>query len=407
MPRRWSGAASISGGRVLSERTNGQPAPLQGVRVLDLSRVLAGPWSTQCLADLGAEVLKIENPGIGDETRAWGPPYMGGHAAYYTCANRSKASLCLDLRREEDLQRVRELIAVSDVLVENFRNGTMERFGLGYRELAELNPGLIYCAISGYGRTGPNADRAGYDYVIQAESGLMSITGFQDGPPTKVGVAVSDLFGGLYATQSILAALFQRQATGRGQFLDVALFDCQLAALANVAANALATGVAPRRYGNGHPNVVPYEVVEAADGPFVLAIGNDRQFRTLCEQVLDAPELAADPDFRTNAGRAEHRERLLPELRRRFVARPRQYWVEALGARGLPAGELRSVDQALQSEQSMSRQLVQGVDGALEPLQVVRYPVRVQGERARPGVPPALGEGGEALAGEWLKSRDA
>ncbi|MCH8506588.1 MAG: CoA transferase, partial [Ectothiorhodospiraceae bacterium] len=380
--------------------------PLQGGRGLDLSRVRAGPWSTQCLADLGAEGLKIENPGIGDETRAWGPPYMGGHAAYYTCANRSKASLCLDLRREEDLRRVRELVAVADVLVENFRHGTMERFGLGYEQLAEVNPRLIYCAISGYGRTGPNAERAGYDYVIQAESGLMSITGFPDGPPTKVGVAVSDLFGGLYATQSILAALYQRQTTGRGQFLDVALFDCQLAALANVAANALATNAAPKRYGNGHPNVVPYEVVEAADGPFVLAIGNDRQFRVLCEQVLDAPQLAADPDFRTNAGRAEHRDRLMPELRRRFAEQPREHWVATLGANGLPAGELRSVDEALRSGQAEARQLVQDVEGAPEPLQVVRYPVRVQGARRVPGVPPGLGEGGDVLASEWLKQRD-
>ncbi|WP_290651639.1 CoA transferase [Aquisalimonas sp.] len=380
-----------------------EAAPLDGIRVLDLSRVLAGPWSTQCLADLGAEVLKIENSGLGDETRAWGPPYMDGHAAYYTCANRSKASLCLDLRDSGDLERLRALIAEADALVENFRLGTMERFGLHYERLAELNPGLVYCAISGYGRTGPNAKRPGYDYIIQAESGLMSVTGFPDGPPTKVGVAVSDLFAGLYATQSILAALFQRQKTGRGQFLDVALFDCQLAALANVAANALATGEAPRRYGNGHPNVVPYEVVEASDGPFVLAIGNDRQFRVLCTEVLQAPEMAEDPEFCRNSERAVARERLMAELHPRFAAKPRAHWISTLGDHGLPAGELRTVDEALGSEQTRHHGLVRTLPGDEEPVQLVGYPVRMSGAGVdEPGLPPRLGEGGVALAQHWL-----
>jgi crotonobetainyl-CoA:carnitine CoA-transferase CaiB-like acyl-CoA transferase len=379
-------------------------APLAGIRVLDLSRVLAGPWSTQCLADLGAEVIKVENPDQGDETRAWKPPMMGGQSAYFTCANRSKHSLCLDLRNPEDRAAALALIDRADVLVENFRFGTMERFGLAYETLAERNPGLVYCAISGYGRTGPNAHRPGYDYVIQAESGLMSITGFPDGPPTKVGVAVSDLFAGLYATQSILAALFQRHTSGRGQFLDVALFDCQMAALANVAANALATDKPPARYGNGHPNVVPYDVVQAADGPFVLAIGNDRQFRTLCEVVLEAPALAANDLFRTNADRAENRENLWRELTPIFARKPRAHWIAALEEQLLPAGELRTVDQALGSEQVRARDLLHRFDGEDgTPVRAVRYPVRLAGAQDKEVTcSPALGEGGADVVRRWL-----
>ncbi|WP_454019907.1 CaiB/BaiF CoA transferase family protein [Azospirillum sp. Marseille-Q6669] len=377
--------------------------PLQGIRVLDLSRVLAGPWCTQCLADLGAQVLKIESPGDGDETRSWGPPYMGDFAAYYTCANRSKRSLAVDLKSAEGQRLIRDLARQADVVIENFKLGTLDRFGLGYDDLKAVNPRLIYCSISGYGRTGPEAARAGYDFVIQGETGLMSVTGFPDGPPTKVGVAVSDLFSGLYASQAILAALLGRQTTGRGQFLDVALFDCQLAALANVAAGALATGAEPKRYGNAHPNVVPYEVFEASDGPFVLAIGNDRQFRTLCDGVLDDPVLRDDPAFRTNAARVANRTGLSQRLAARFREHPRAHWMERLEARSLPAGAVRSVAQALASDQVAGRDLIHGFETERGgPIRVVRYPVKFGDGLPCPTPPPALDEGGAEVARRWL-----
>lgn len=381
-------------------------APLQGIRVLDLSRVLAGPWCTQCLADLGAQVLKIENPGDGDETRGWGPPYMGDMAAYYTCANRSKDSLAVDLKSADGQRLVRDLAAVADVLIENYKLGTLERFGLGYEDLKTVNPGLIYCSISGYGRSGPEAARAGYDFVIQGESGLMSVTGFPGGPPTKVGVAVSDLFSGLYASQAILAALIGRGASGRGQFLDVALFDCQMAAMANVAAGALATGAEPKRYGNAHPNVVPYEVLEAADGPFVLAIGNDRQFRTLCDAVLEDESLRDAPEFRRNADRVANRAALSDRLAAHFRRQPRDHWMARLAAARLPAGTVRSVDQALASEQTVGRSLLHRFEGGQGgPIRVVGYPVRFGDGLPAPRRPPALGEGGEAVAAGWLEGR--
>jgi crotonobetainyl-CoA:carnitine CoA-transferase CaiB-like acyl-CoA transferase len=376
--------------------------PLSGVRVLDLSRVLAGPWCTQALADLGAEVLKVEAPGDGDETRGWGPPSMGGMAAYFTCANRSKQSLVVDLKSAEGQATIRELAGKADILVENFRLGTLERFGLGYAELAALNPGLIYCAISGYGRTGPDAARAGYDFLIQAETGLMAATGFADGPPTKVGVAVSDLFTGLYAVQAILAALFAREATGRGQFLDVALFDCQLAAMANIGASALATGQPPRRLGNAHPTIVPYELFEASDAPIVVAIGNDRQFRSLVESVLGLPELADDIRFAGNPDRVANRQALRQILVPRFRAEPQAVWLERLHRNGLPAAQVRSVDEALASEQARARDLVRTVSGAGGDVRVLFHPVRFEQPLPAPTCPPLPGEGGEALARRWL-----
>lgn len=376
--------------------------PLGGVRVLDLSRVLAGPWCTQSLADLGADVLKVEEPGTGDETRTWGPPYMDDMAAYYTCANRSKRSLALDLKDPAAIDMVRRLALHADVLIENFKYGTMEKFGLSAEALQAANPRLIFCSISGYGREGPNADRAGYDFVIQAETGLMSITGDVDGQPTKVGVAVSDLFSGMYASQAILAALFERVRTGRGRRIDIALFDCQLATLANVAANTLASGAAPKRFGNAHPNVVPYEVFETADGAMALAIGNDRQFKTMCDRVIERPDLPADPRFARNADRSVNRAELRPTLAAIFASRPLAEWMERLRAVSLPAGAVRTVDQALESNQAKARGLVQSIDGEAEPIRFVGYPVKFGGGLPAPRKPPRIGEGGAAAAKAWL-----
>jgi crotonobetainyl-CoA:carnitine CoA-transferase CaiB-like acyl-CoA transferase len=287
--------------------------------------------------------------------------------------------------------------------VENFKLGTLERFGLGDQQLKAINPHLIYCSISGYGRTGPEAHRAGYDFLVQAETGLMSVTGFPDGPPTKVGVAVSDLFPGLYASQAILAALFARQATGEGQFIDVALFDCQLAALANIGASCLATGEPPRRLGNAHPTIVPYELFDASDAPFVLAIGNDRQFRILVESVLNLPQLAEDALYRRNTDRVANRDALREELRAVFRQETQSVWLGRLHRHSLPAAAVRSTDQALVSAQVQARSLVREFAGGQNgPTRVVFHPVRFEYDLPEPSPPPALGEGGEAVMQRWL-----
>lgn len=379
---------------------------LSGIRVLDLSRVLAGPWCSQCLADLGADVLKIEQPGSGDETRGWGPPKMGGMAAYYICANRSKQSLPLDLNNPDDLEKLIALAEIADVIVENFKLGTLERYGLDYPTVARSNPGVVYCSISGYGRSGPEASRPGYDFVIQGETGLMSITGEADRSPMKVGVAVSDLFAGLYASQAILAGLLGRQKSGRGQHVDVSLFDCQLAALANVASNTLATNQEPKRFGNAHPNVVPYEVFEASDGPMIIAVGNDRQFEKLCSKVLNLPSLSADPRFATNSARARNRDALREILREALSARTRAEWMDALTAQFIPAGEIRTVKEALNSHHARERGLI-GQIGDTEEDQVrfVRYPVQFSDPLPPSRMPPRLGEGGEATMVRWFSNR--
>jgi crotonobetainyl-CoA:carnitine CoA-transferase CaiB-like acyl-CoA transferase len=377
--------------------------PLSGIKVLDLSRILAGPWCTQCLADLGADVLKIEALGEGDDTRGWAPPYMGELSAYFSCANRSKQSLLVDLKSQTGREQIQALAAIADVVVENFKLGTLDRFKLGYADLKAINPRLIYCSISGYGRSGPEAARAGYDFLIQAETGLMAATGFADGPPTKVGVAVSDLFTGLYASQAILAALFEQRSTGEGQFLDVALFDCQLAALANVAASALATGAPPRRLGNAHPTIVPYELFAASDAPFVLAIGNDRQFQTLCEAVIHIPTLAADPLYRRNCDRVANRVPLRAILQDVFEMRPQGHWLALLHANVLPAAAVKSTDEALASDQAKSRGLIREFpDAPGGPVRVVGYPVRFEHGLPDPTCPPRLGEGGDEAVARWL-----
>ncbi|HMV66971.1 MAG TPA: CaiB/BaiF CoA-transferase family protein, partial [Myxococcota bacterium] len=293
--------------------------PLAHLRVLDLSRVLAGPWATQTLADLGADVLKIERPGRGDDTRGWGPPWLGdaerrddGMSAYFLCCNRNKRSLEVDVASPEGAALVRRLAAVADVVVENFKPGDLDRYGLGPAALLAANPRLVVCSISGFGQTGPLRDRPGYDLMIQAAGGLMSVTGAPDGPPTKVGVAVADLMTGMYAATAILAALAHRDRAGEGQHIDLALLDTQVAWLANQATNLLATGRAPGRMGNAHPNLVPYEVFEAADGWFVLAVGNDAQFAAF-SHVAGRPEWATDARFSTNAGRVAHRDVLVGE----------------------------------------------------------------------------------------------
>ena len=373
--------------------------PLDGIRVLDLSRVLAGPWCTQTLADLGAEVWKIEEPTRGDDTRGWRPPEIGGESTYFLCCNRSKKSVAIDLRSEAGRETVKALAAQADVLVENYRLGALDRMGLGAEALCALNPRLIYCSVSGYGRTGPRAAEAGYDFVLQAESGLMAITGEPDGAPMKLGVAISDIVTGMNATQAILAALIARERTGRGQVLDIALFDSALALLANVGSGHLATGHAPGRLGNAHATVVPYQLFDTSDGVLALAIGNDSQFRTLCLRVIDRPDLADDPRFLTNRDRNLHREVLVPALAAVFAAAPTDHWIARLRAEGVPGGKVRSVPEALAAPEVAARGMVVEVADAVHGrLRLLGSPLKFSDTPVRaPVAPPRLGEHTEAV----------
>lgn len=386
--------------------------PLAGVTVLDLSRILAGPWATQVLADLGAEVIKIEKPGEGDDTRRWGPPWLAAadgtptaESAYYLAANRNKRSVAIDLALAEGAGLVRRLALGADVLVENFKVGGLAKYGLDWPSLSQANPRLVYCSITGYGQTGPNAHRAGYDAAIQAEAGLMSITGEPDGAPgagpQKVGVAVSDLMTGMYAVAGILAALRHAERTGQGQHLDLALYDTQVGWLANQAMNWLVGGVVPGRRGTAHPNIVPYQVMPAADGYFMLAVGNDAQFRRCCE-VLELPGLADDPRFATNAARVAHRDALVPVLAERFRGRPAAEWLAALETATVPCGPVSAIDEIFASPQAQARglrvdlphPLAGSVPQVASPLRLSATPVEYR------AAPPLLGaDTREVLAG--------
>ena len=337
------------------------------LRVLDLTRVLAGPWSTQLLADLGADVIKVERPGTGDDTRAWGPPYLKdaagsdtSEAAYYLAANRGKRSVTVDLSHPEGQRVVRRLAERADVVVENYKVGQLARYGLDYAALAAVNPRLIYCSITGFGQDGPYADRAGYDFIIQGMGGFMSITGERDdrpgGGPQKAGIAVSDLMTGMYATVAILAALAHRERSGQGQHIDMALFDVMLAMLANMNMNYLTSGKPPGRAGNAHPNIVPYQVFEAADGHVVIAVGNDSQFVKFCE-VAGCPELSCHPSYMRNADRVRNRDAVLAIVEPLVRARPVAFWVERLEAAGVPCGPINNIAQALADPQVAARGL--------------------------------------------------
>ncbi|WP_043176045.1 CaiB/BaiF CoA transferase family protein, partial [Burkholderia ambifaria] len=313
--------------------------PLAGVKVLDFSRVLAGPWSAMVLADFGADVIKIEHPARGDDTRDWGLRIGDTETTYFNSVNRSKRSICIDLQTEAGRRIARELAAQADVLIHNFKAGGAEKLGLGYDALAELNPRLVHCAISGYDRSGPEAARPGYDLVVQGEAGLMALNGEADQPPLKFGVAAVDLFTGMYSAQAILAALYERHATGRGRRIEMALFDCGLMITAYYGLDALLMGEDPPRYGNAHPSIVPYGVFDAADGPLVITVGNNTQFARFCD-AIERPDLAADERYKTNLGRSGNRAELLPEIRRELARRPRAMLLAALSGAGIPCGEV-------------------------------------------------------------------
>ena len=337
------------------------PGALDGLRILDLSRILAGPTCTQLLGDLGADVIKVERPGKGDDTRGWGPPFVKTpegedthESAYYLCANRNKRSVAIDLSTDEGAETIRRLADESDVLVENFKVGTLARYGLGYEQLAQRCPHLVYCSITGFGQTGPNAHRAGYDLLAQGYGGIMSLTGVPDGEPMKVGVGISDVMCGMYAAVGILAAVRHRDRTGEGQHIDVALVDSQMAWLVNAGTHYLTSGEAPARYGNQHPNIVPYQVFAVADGHIIVAVGNDAQFARFCEQ-LDRAEWAADPRFATNAARLAHRQAIVDRIAERLRSLRAVDVLAGMEERGIPGGPIHTLSQAFHSDQAEAR----------------------------------------------------
>ncbi len=365
--------------------------PLAGIKVVEIARILAGPWCGQLLADLGAEVIKIERPGAGDDTRHWGPPFVGAEnergeaksAAYFHCTNRGKTSRAIDIATPEGQAEVRALVAEADVVIENYKVGGLAKYGLDHQSLAAINPRLVTCSITGFGQTGPYKDRAGYDFIIQAMGGIMSLTGEPDGSPQKAGVAYADIFTGVYSAVAILAALRRRDDpgqhdAGRGAHIDMALLDTQVGVLANQAANFFASGTSPHRMGNGHANLVPYQAFACADGDLVIAVGNDAQFARLCE-VIERSDLAADTRFATNAGRVEHRGDLIPELASAIARQSKAQLYEALEAAGIPAGPINSVAEVFADPQVVARGM--RIEPAGAAIAGLASPIVIDGER--------------------------
>lgn len=380
---------------------------LEGIKVLDLSRVLAGPYSTMILGDMGADVIKVEAPGGSDDTRGWGPPYKEGESAYYFSANRNKRAITVNLKSPKGQAIIKSLVKQSDVVIHNFKNGTMEKFGLDYNVLKEINPEVIFCSITGFGATGPYKHLAGYDYIIQAMSGLMSITGSEESGPTKVGVAIADVLTGLYAVIGILGALNERNRSGEGQSLDLALFDAQISALVNVASNYLVSGNIPQRLGNQHPNIVPYQTFETMDGEMVVAVGNDGQFQRFCS-LIGLEDLPKDERFRTNSKRLENRETLIPILAEKMKTKTSKQWLMILNEGGIPCGPINNMKELFQEKQVEAREmyteLAHPKAGTVplvgSPLKFSRTPVKMERH------PPLAGEHTDEVLGELGLSKD-
>lgn len=383
--------------------------PLKGIRVLDLSRILAGPWCSQQLADLGAEVIKIERPNEGDDTRHWGPPWLGNtqEAAYYLSANRGKQSVTIDMATPEGQQLLHELVKHCDVVLENFKVGGLKKYHLDYDSLKAIKPDLIYCSITGFGQSGPYAQRAGYDFMIQGMGGLMSLTGAPDsdgGEPVKVGVAFVDIFTGLYAANAIMAALFQRERTGEGTYIDLALLDVQVGVLANQALNYLTSGKVPQRLGNAHPNIVPYQAFATQDGHLILAVGNDAQFKRFCE-IAGKAELGTDERFTTNALRVANRQVLIPIVADLVKQKTTDEWLQVLETVGVPCGPINTLDRVFADPQVQYRGLELQYDHPLvEKVKLVSNPIRFNNEPLNaPTAPPLLGEHTQRVLEQWLQ----
>ncbi|GKS75314.1 CoA transferase [Acidovorax sp. SUPP950] len=383
--------------------------PLEGVRVLDLSRVFAGPLCGQVLADFGAEVIKVEHPGRGDDTRDWGLRIGKTETTYYNSMNRNKRSITMDLQSPEGLQIIRDLLPQFDVVIHNFKTGGAEKLGLGYEQLKALRPGLIYCAVAGYDSSGPEAKRPGYDLVIQGETGLMALNGEATQPPLKFGVAVVDLMTGMYAAQAVLAALFRRERTGHGRLIEMALYDCGIMVTGYYGLDAMQLGRDPERYGNAHPSIVPYGMYDAADGPLIIAVGNNAQFDKFCRQVIERPDIVEDPRFSTNVNRARNRVELGPLLKALIHAFPRDLLLERLTAAGIPCGRVTGLHEALTSERTRRSGLLRDMPHpVVGTTPVFAPPYRMDGQRLPiRSAPPTLGEGTREVLHRLLSMSDA
>ncbi|MFN3673274.1 MAG: CaiB/BaiF CoA transferase family protein [Bosea sp. (in: a-proteobacteria)] len=380
---------------------NATDLPLYGIRVLDLSRILAGPWCGQVLADLGADVIKVEHPGRGDDTRDWGMRLGEANTCYFNAVNRNKRAIGVDLGQPEGLAVIRDLAARCDVLIQNFKTGGADKLGIGYEALSALNPGLIYCSVAGYDSRGPEAVRPGYDLVIQGESGLMLMNGTNEQPPLKFGVAIVDLFTGQFAAQAVLAALVQRGRTGKGRHVELALYDGGLSVTSYYGLEALALGQDPPRYGNAHPSIVPYGVFEAADGPIVITVGNNAQFERFCRFVIDRPDLADAGAYASNLERTRQRATLLPTILAALRSRPRALLLERLARHGIPCGEVLGLNAALTSARTEQSGMVSREPGDARAPDVLAPPYRLDGERAPlRRRPPGLGQHTDAVLAE-------
>lgn len=388
----------------MSTNKNTTRLPLSGVRVLDLSRVLAGPMCAQALGDLGAEVIKIEHPGRGDDTRDWGIRVGSRNTSYFNSANRNKQSVGVDLQKPEGQRIVRELARKSDIVIQNFKFGGIAKMGLDYESVKAINPGVVYCSITGYRSDGPEATRPGYDLLVQGEAGLMALNGEEGQGPLKFGVAAVDMFTGMYSAQAILAALFDRQRTGEGRHVEMALYDCGLMITAYYGMEALLLGGDPPKYGNAHPSIVPYGVFDAADGPLVITVGNNAQYQRFCTEVIERPDLANDERFATNIGRSQNRHVLLPELRAELGRRQREHLLERLRAAGIPCGEVLGLREALQSDRSVQAGLVAELPNPeVGQVQVLAPPYRIDGQRMPVRTaPPMLSQDTDQVLGEVL-----
>lgn len=350
---------------------------LSHIKVLDLSRVLAGPYCTMILGDLGAEVIKVEAPGGSDETRKWGPPFQHGVSAYYLSANRNKKSITVDLKTEEGITFIKKLVTESDVIINNFKTGTMERLGLSYETAEALNPAIVYCSITGFGETGPNKDMPGYDFIIQAMSGMMSITGDDKSGPQKLGIAITDVLTGLYACIGIQTALLERSKSGKGQKLDVSLYDSAVSSLVNIGSNYLMSGKIPEALGNHHANIVPYQTFKTADGQIVIAVGNDRQYKRLCA-VLEKPELGTDNRFLTNPDRVKHREQLVPQLQACFLKNTTSYWQNRCNENHIPCGPIQNLEEVVKDPQLIARNMfIEAEHPTAGPINMIGSPIKL------------------------------
>ncbi|MEI3599021.1 MULTISPECIES: CaiB/BaiF CoA transferase family protein [unclassified Oceanobacillus] len=378
---------------------------LSNFKILDLSRVLAGPYCTMILGDLGAEVIKVEAPGGSDDTRKWGPPFQKGVSAYYLSANRNKKSITVDLKTEEGITVIKKLVKESDVIINNFKTGTMERLGLGFEEVADINPGIVFCSITGFGETGPNKAMPGYDFIVQAMSGFMSITGDKNSGPQKLGVAITDVLTGLYACIGIQAALLERNFSGKGQKLDISLYDSAVSSLVNIGSNYLMSGKIPEALGNHHANIVPYQTFKTLDGEIVIAVGNDNQYKALCT-VLGKPELSTDVRFLTNPDRVQHREQLVPLLEEVFATKPTNYWQKRCNENNIPCGPIQNLEEVTKDPQLLAREMFISTEhptaGHIKmigsPLKLSRTPVTYRHH------PPNVGEHNEEFMNQKTKN---